>query len=609
MRVLIFLLLFVNTIYGSCIDDLKVNSNVTSDFYLFVDTKSNLTLQDIKSINSFKPIKANSLTLPLGNANYWLKANLCNSLEKPLTRVLQYNDTMINKVDLFHEGKHLKKGLKRYKTDSYLKSAFHLTIPQESNNSIYIRLRSTSNPINFSLIMFGEEQFINQELYAQKIYTFLYGVLFALIVYNVFIFITLKSLSHLYYVLYIISIGLFISGSSGLDRLFFFKQPYEWYPYLGMPYIAFLSISMILFTQSYLNLKNYRVVKSILNSFIITIVLITLLLLNSSLYHKFLGVSVAIAVLCMFITVLLIFAIWLRGKGDKYFKLYLLGWIPIVVLFLFMFMEVFFNFNLSEYFPYYEVFALILEPLIFAFALSIKVKDINEEKKRAIEELLQTQKEGREILERKVESRTQSLQESLKERDVLLRELNHRVKNNMQIIISMLRMQADECGKEQQEIIAVAENRIRSMLFIHEQLYKQDVHSLLDTKSYLETLISNLLDSFSMDEKQVNQDIESVELTMDQLITCGFIINELLTNAIKHSKDKDGLFIELNLHQVDEKIRLSVEDNQSVSVEFTYEDGLGLTLVKSMVKEQLDGEYISEFKSGWRTIIVFDMKC
>jgi len=127
---------------------------------------------------------------------------------------------------------------------------------------------------------------------------------------------------------------------------------------------------------------------------------------------------------------------------------------------------------------------------------------------------------------------------SLKEKEVLLREIHHRVKNNLQIISSLLKLQAGQIEDEQMlEALAESQNRVQSMALVHEKLYQSPDLSSVDFAAYVRSLTNHLLRSYTVGAKAVRlrMDIQDVALNVDTATPCGLILNELVSNALKHA--------------------------------------------------------------------------
>ena len=150
-----------------------------------------------------------------------------------------------------------------------------------------------------------------------------------------------------------------------------------------------------------------------------------------------------------------------------------------------------------------------------------------------------------EELEQRVDLRTADLKRSLLEKEVLLREVHHRVKNNLQIICSLLSMQVD-CSDRSSGTAPIAclvapimeaHHRVRSMAMIHEHLYRSPTLGNFDFGEYIESLAMQLFQGYCVDPSRVGLElsVEPIQLTIDHAIPCGLILNELVSNALKHA--------------------------------------------------------------------------
>ena len=215
-------------------------------------------------------------------------------------------------------------------------------------------------------------------------------------------------------------------------------------------------------------------------------------------------------------------------------------------------------------------------------------------------------------LKREVTKKTQSLREeikerkqteeqikvSLKEKEVLLRELYHRTKNNMQVIISMLHLQSQNIEDDNVlEIFKKTENRIKSMALVHEKLYQTKNLSRVDLKEYFNDLLSLLARSYKdlAGGIRINTDMERVSVTIDYAIPCGLIINEIISNSFKHafSETKKGeIRIGLKL-QADGEIEIRVSDDGAGMPEgFDYREAssFGIQTIIALTEHQLQGK-------------------
>ncbi len=229
----------------------------------------------------------------------------------------------------------------------------------------------------------------------------------------------------------------------------------------------------------------------------------------------------------------------------------------------------------------------------------------------------------------------QELSASLKEKEILLKEIHHRVKNNMQVISSLLSLQSKTIpDKHTQEIFDESRNRIRSMALIHEKLYQSKDLFNIDFQSYVSDLLDNLKISYGLKEKNIGTkvDIENVSFDINSAISLGLIINELASNAYKHAfvaRDTGEIFIsiskrlieddgnngnppDINIVQTKRKsapttnYELIVKDN-GVGLpdgDYRQSDSLGLQLVETLIK-QLNGTFEMESNHGTTVRITF----
>ncbi|HEY9710258.1 MAG TPA: histidine kinase dimerization/phosphoacceptor domain -containing protein, partial [Oculatellaceae cyanobacterium] len=191
----------------------------------------------------------------------------------------------------------------------------------------------------------------------------------------------------------------------------------------------------------------------------------------------------------------------------------------------------------------------------------------------------------------------QALRTSLREKEVLLQEVHHRVKNNLQIICSLLDLQAQNLTDQKTlDVFQESFNRVKSMALIHEKLYQSTSLETIDFAEYIETLIYYLFQSYRVNSDliKVKVNIEPICLNIDTAIPCGLIINELLSNSLKYAfpKGKGGL-IEINFKSDNaERFILNVKDDGiGFPKDFNLHKvhTLGLNLVK-ILTQQLDGD-------------------
>ena len=199
----------------------------------------------------------------------------------------------------------------------------------------------------------------------------------------------------------------------------------------------------------------------------------------------------------------------------------------------------------------------------------------------------------------------QQMLKSLLEKEALLKEVHHRVKNNMQIINSLLSLESSHVDDEMARAILVdCQNRVKSMSLVHEKLYMSSDLANVDFPEYLKSLVTNISSSYNIDPKRITIEVyaEELRLPIDAAIPCGLIVNELITNSVKHAfpDDRQGM-IKVSLYSTDiDRWIVEVSDNgvgirEDLNIEMA--TTLGLQLVKVLVS-QINGSTEIKNDSG-----------
>ncbi len=209
----------------------------------------------------------------------------------------------------------------------------------------------------------------------------------------------------------------------------------------------------------------------------------------------------------------------------------------------------------------------------------------------------------------------QKMELSLKEKEILLKEVHHRVKNNMQVISSILNLQSSYVSDEYAlTLLKESQNRIKTMAYIHESLYQNKSFTSVNFSDYVQTLVNNIVQSYTYSNEKIKLElnIEKITLSLDSSIPAGLIINELITNAIKHAfpGTKQG-FIFFNLRTENNFVFLELKDNGvgfADGVDFENSHSLGLQLVNTLI-EQIEGKHTfkSEKNKGTEISVTFKM--
>lgn len=205
----------------------------------------------------------------------------------------------------------------------------------------------------------------------------------------------------------------------------------------------------------------------------------------------------------------------------------------------------------------------------------------------------------------------EQIKASVREKEVLLREIHHRVRNNMQVISSLLNLQSAHIKERQyKEILKEVQDRIRSMALVHEKLYQSENLANIDSNEYITSIVRGLYRSYEVTADRVTLviEVEDVPLGVDAAIPCGLIINELVSNSLKHAfPDRKGE-IRITFCSIDGAVELTVADNGvgiPEYIDFRNTESLGLDLVTTLVEHQLGGEITLDRSRGTAFHIAF----
>lgn len=206
------------------------------------------------------------------------------------------------------------------------------------------------------------------------------------------------------------------------------------------------------------------------------------------------------------------------------------------------------------------------------------------------------------------------LKKSLKEKEMLLKEIHHRVKNNLTVISSLLNLQADYIkDKNDRALFQESQNRAKSMAIIHERLYQSSDLKSLEFGNYIRTLVNELSRNYALDPEKIktNLDVEDIQIDINLAIPLGLILNELVSNSMKHAfpDNRDGE-INIEFYKDSGKLVLMLEDNGvgfPADLDYKNTDSLGMQLVNSLT-DQIKAKMELKVDNGTKFKIIFKEK-
>lgn len=603
----IILLLFISTnLFSNSIDiDKKNQIELLQTSEIFIDEKRDYTIDKIVvSDDLFQKNDKNILSFGYSpNFDVWIKFTLKNSSNNSIKKILEYNNPLTTNIEFYDSKKDYKAqkhGLLSQNDNKFvLNPTFLIELEANEEKTYFLKASSEITTLIINLKLWDEENFYEKEIKHQVVLCLFFGAMFILAIYNLFIYFFTRDISYFYYVIYIFGLIIHHLMYTGIANIYLFD-------YDSMLFIVSLASVIValpiyalgLFTKSFLQTKQYPKFNTILNLFLVLIPVSIIFFLVTDDYDKYRNSITMIFLL--FLMIITLYAV-IKKNQQAYFILF--GWFIFLSSGLLMYLSSAGIFNITKYFPYLIETSFVMEAIIFSIALANRITSLQKERNEANQKLILQKENETKRLTNEVNLRTQDLKNALDEKELLLKELNHRVKNNMQTIVSLIRLQSDEIEDEKlRDILLTIQNRISAMGHLHELLYRQDNIEYIDVYEYFELLIEEVKDSY---DSYIDIHLEiKTKLKMEQAIYCGLIINELITNSFKYAftnKEEGNIFV--SLKKEDGIIRLIVSDDGIGYDKDTPTNSLGLTLVNTLAVNQLRGEIKIDSINGVKTMI------
>ena len=434
------------------------------------------------------------------------------------------------------------------------------------------------------------------------------------------IFIRSADKIYIHYALYLFAILIFFTYQYGILADVFNavkRVPPAWF----WIFSDFISITYLYFSQSFLDMKK-----------------------KDPLLHRvfnfgiYLVMSMAvIEIVYYLIEIDLLHSVWFKGPVIVFqivifpfifYRVYkqktILGWLflasLIIVSVASMAGQVASTFKSVSATNYLLESATLIDAFIFSIGIAIRFGISNKEKQLIQNDLIgqlkineKIQEQNASELETKVKQRTEALDKRNHENELLIKEIHHRVKNNLQVVSSLLNISERKISDENaKQPFRDSANRINSMGLIHSLLYQNEDYSNINLKKYVDELTRMLLESFQSKYPQARVDLNvgQVKLDMDRAIEMGLIINELVTNSLKHGVFPDGRpTITVSINQFTDKLNLIVKDNGQPrqNGEINIDASFGMRLITALTKK-LNGEIAISRAEGFEVAIVFEIE-
>jgi len=602
-KYLLTFLLFITALFSDSNILINEEKHLYDDFKISYtkDKSALLKIADI-SKHEFSKVTKNNFTLGYTKGSAWFKFDVENrSADEEF--IFSLNESFYEIANLYYfDEKWIKHSngiftpIKQREVKSS-KLSFKVKIPTQHVKTFYIELQAKY--AYFGNLTLQKKSFVNYDstLSINSIYIFLFGILLIIILFNLFLYLKLKEKIYLYYVGYSFFNLIYIINMSGL-LVYVGLEHYIYDLHLSA---AFMIGFLILFSLEYLKveayLKRYYKVFKILAIFFF--ILGFLVVYSYQPWNKLIN---NLAGLTCIILIIISVIIYFKGHSQtKYYVFAMMLYFTFVILFTFTVIGYFEYTNITRY---GFIIASGVEAIIFSLMLADRYNDMQDETILSQKELIKIKENTQNYLENEVQNRTSDLTKAnkklttlIEERELLLKEVYHRVKNNFHVIIGMLWHESTKEVADTQKF-KVLIDRIKSMSMIHEYLYKSEDLTSINIKEYLENIIRSISASYGSFKIEMSNMSNDIIVEFDMAISIGIIVNEALTNSLKHNEQHENLTIKIELTRDKEMSTLRILDNGSGFDKPTKTEGFGLTIINQFCKKLPDSTCDFTFKNG-----------
>lgn len=566
-RSLFYLFIIISSLNASIAIDANTSKiSLLPYSMMYIDTSAKETFEEVRH-KTFQTIDTDEMRLGYTHNAIWIKLEITNSTDQPEDRYLIVSKPVLDTIQLFEkEGNTYKKTTKgvfssvQYKQNNILHPSFFIHFKLNETKTFYLKIHSLSSSTNFKLYLKDTQSLYEDEFSYQIIKTTIFGAILGLIIYNFFLFLFIKESVYLYYVMYMFFLATYnIAYSQMINYIF----PY---PHHAIPYfIGLANIFALMFIKTFLKIQD-KIHIYIL--YTLTVLYIIFMITDDTANLTKLTIFNLI-----FVFYLCIYALYQKNDQVKYI---FLGWVFLITGTLMQALKISGLWSIIDYFPYFYESTILAEAIFFSVALAARL------------------------------NKTKELEKSLQTNTTLIKELHHRVKNNMQFIILMYRLKLDKMMSPQLDLnLKEAEGTIQAMSKTYEILYKQNDLEMIDAKAYFESLIEEIKRSYESSNIHIYFD-SSTEITMNQSIYLGIILNELMTNAFKYAFVEGKGEIHIRLKHEGAQTVFSFEDNGiGFDKDTLNEDSFGLSFIESLVTDELKGQMRIHSNDGVSVHIVF----
>lgn len=571
MKTPIFVRLFLGYITFLCLHAygdalVKINEHTPPITSFHLDYAKEVTT--FSQINDDTVWETTDNKIPLTpKKDYWYKVSFQNEASTPQVRILFFTESNVEYIDLYHqqEGQWIKEAsgatvqIAQRSINSHL-MAFKITLQPYETRTHYLHIHSLL-PAFEEIRLVSESDFAEYEKKTLLMYVVYFGILLTTLIYSLIIAITIKEKILAINTLYLLFSFLWILLNSGLYSYFFPS-------YIAWRLSCSISISYILLIEFAKFFVHFKEISVHLHRAVLLLQFLLFMTAILSFIDMTVGISLLVYIGFIVLTFLITaIVILLFTSINTIIKAYLVILLPLLTSLL---IYLFASSNVIEpnaQYQYFYVLGSLVELNGFALLSIFYITTMRKEKEKNELALLRenyTHELEYEILKKTQElhETNQKLEKNIHYQAALMQEIHHRVKNNLQMVISIISLEMLKSKSEETtNILKNTVLRIQSISSLHEMLYTSFDITSISLSQYSHCLIRSVRAMFNDVDAKIHLSCNDENIGMRDAINLGLIIVELVSNAIKHNKNVHNLKIHVRINFVNSRLSLFIKDN------------------------------------------------
>jgi len=560
-----------------------------------------LTIAEARQLDDFSPPPAAYVNYGFTSKTAWVRLQIANRGGVPTERMLDLENPLLESAELYGgSGKLLQRKGMLHDHKYNLHPAFELLLPPQTERTYWLRIRNTTTALQFGLNLVSPEAFERADRRAHSLIVVFLGMLAAIWILSLLMYAYTRDSSFALYAFYLATLVFQQLTYLGFLPL---HMPL-WFTRIDnaavVPKVGIMIIAAALYARAFLKTRQLPGVDRGYRLFIY-VVLAEIPLTGTPWFYLPEAV-----VLTGFFYILYNTAagVFVYRRGHKEARFFIAAWLMLVTGYLVMIADALGFASIMHLFPPVILGVTVIEALLLMLAFVDRFKLVDQQKLEYERRYGQLLSEQNRLITEQVRQRTEELARAMHEKETLFKELHHRVKNNLQLILSIIRLQSNRAAeRETVSELQTLQQRIATIAETHEILYQDGGSETVDMEHYLKALSHGIIRGLS--EQHIRFECHCrIVLPTRTASYIGLILNELVTNALKHSDISGTSSLSISMRAEAETIMLEIVVPHDKHAE-PAAGGLGMTIVRTLVNDQLGGTIEQSLNDSDHTIIRF----